>query len=235
MRHSFSIKPLLALLFLYQGALACQCVDPYRTPYEEFDDSTAVFVGVISGYRDRVIDTSNQIVERIFHFRVEETLKGDRLKKRDVSAGLSNEMCYVAFGLVGSRHLVYAREDNGTLVSRLFCERAGLSALYFLRMKIRNVKEPRVYGVIDRQKLGKSRLRVQVFSEATKKKVFAEVDEAGRFAVDDVTDGVYLVSLETPNGDPTSTNQEYRILLGDPNRYNDFMIPKKSVFLSFPI
>ena len=234
MRLRFLITPLVTLFFLHQGVLACQCVDPYRTPYEEFDDSAAVFVGVVTGYRDKVIDAANHTVERSFQFKVEETFKGDKLKTRDISTGLTNEICYVGFGPVGSRLVVYASEERDKLVSYLFCRTGlGLSDVHFLRMRLRNVKEPRIYGVIDREKFGRSKLRVQVVAEDSGKKIIVKPDEAGRFAVDELPDGVYLVRIEAPAGQLASSDEEYRLRLGD--KVDDFGLPKKSVFLRFPI
>src|SRR5690348_7905993 len=106
--RAFSFTPLLAILLFYQGVLACQCTDPFRTPYEDFEDSAVVFVGTVRGFQDRTIDAPNGLVERRFQFNVEETLKGQKLERREVITGITRDICYVGFGSAGSRYLVYA-------------------------------------------------------------------------------------------------------------------------------
>lgn len=239
MSFRFPIAPITALVLLYQGVFACQCWDPFRTPYEEFDDSSAVFVGVVSGYTDNVIDAPNQWIERTFQFKVEETLKGPPMKNRDVTVGITREICYVGFGEAGSRYLVYADERSGKLHTQLFCRRRAVEPdLHFLRMKLRNVKEPRIYGMIYREKPGKSSpwpLRVQVIAESTGKKVLTKADKSGRFAFDELPDGFYLVKIEAQSNQQERSGQEYRIRLGDPRKVDDLGYAKKSVFLSFPL
>lgn len=236
MRLHSSIAPLISILLLYGGVLACQCTDPFRTPYEEFDDAAAVFVGVVNGHTDSVIDAPNQVVERTFQFKVEETLKGENLKKRDITTGITSEICYLGFGPVDSRYLVYAYERRGKLHAYLFCSRRSMATdLHFLRMKRQNVKEPRIYGIVNREKLGKSSrwpLQIQAVNENTGKRTMTKPDESGHFAFGDLPDGVYLVRLETPDA---ASKEDYRIRLGDVNRFDEIPLPKRSVFLSFPI
>lgn len=236
MRLHSSIAPFITILFLYGGVLACQCTDPFRTPYEEFNDSTAVFVGVVSGHTDNIIDAPNHVVERTFQFKVEETLKGENLRNREVTTGITRDICYVGFGAVGSRSLVYAYGRRGKLHAYLFCSQRSMAVdLHFLRGRQRNVKEPRIYGVINREKLGESSrwpLQIRAVDESIGRKTLTNADKSGRFAFADLQDGVYLVRIERPDA---SSNEEYRIRLGNVNKFDEFPHPKQSVFLSFPI
>src|SRR3954452_24470617 len=96
-------------------AKACVCM-PQRTPYREYQDARAVFVGKVIGSKDVAVteklrDKSYTANERIFQFSVDESLKGLKTSTAEINVGRTDSDCYQGF-TVGRSYLVYGFGDS---------------------------------------------------------------------------------------------------------------------------
>jgi hypothetical protein len=103
--------------FLGFEAKACVCM-PQRTPYREYQDARAVFVGKVNSSKDVAItnnirDKIYTAYERIFQFSIDESLKGLKTTTAEINVGRTESDCYQGF-TVGKSYLVYAFGDSNS-------------------------------------------------------------------------------------------------------------------------
>jgi hypothetical protein len=167
-RNLLKLLLVTAIIFLpvfTQEVFACQCWG-ISTPYKEFRDANAVFVGSVvsiadSSGKEIIEDKSTDSVDleeklrrdnetRYYRFEVQEWFKGT--KNTMVIVSLGRNMCQSGFK-VGESILVYASGSGDSLRTNTFCARTrdikeSQDDLHFIRELLENKPEPKIYGSV---------------------------------------------------------------------------------------
>jgi hypothetical protein len=115
LKFTATLFSILALILLASGnGLACDCNTLSRS--ESFNVSDSVFSG-------RVVRVEDSGANRLFTFKVEQSLKGDNAGEAVISSGLTN--CDYDFNLDGN-YVVYARRSEGRLRASICLSTAAL-------------------------------------------------------------------------------------------------------------
>src|ERR1041384_3417522 len=137
--------------FFISEVRACVC-DPHQTPYRDFQEARAVFVGKVTGSKDIEViekagDKTYTNVQRVFQFSLNESLKGLKTSQIDINVGSINSDCYQGF-TVGETYLVYAFGDSDSSLESGTCTRTSMLSeaaanLHYIRDLLKGVPEPR--------------------------------------------------------------------------------------------
>jgi hypothetical protein len=197
-------------------AQACVC-GPQRSPYGEYQDARAVFVGTVISSKDVAItenirDRTYTAYERIFQFSVNESLKGLKTPTVEINLGRIDSDCYQGFA-IGESYLVYAFSATDGSLRTGACTRTNhlsdaLDDLHYIRDLIKGVPEPRVYGSVMRvdANLGGITTRqrvtpmsgIKILIEAKGRSFTAVTDNEGLYSVARIPDGKYKVHPVLP-------------------------------------
>jgi hypothetical protein len=149
---------IIGLSYFGSDVKACSCA-PRPSPYKEFQDATAVFVGKAIGSRDVAITEvvgarKFQVTERVFVFKVGESFKGLKDSQVEINVGRIDSSCYQGFK-VGENYLVYAFGKSAESLGTGACTRTNnlsdaADDLHYIRDLLRGVPESRIYGSVMR-------------------------------------------------------------------------------------
>lgn len=146
------------LLAFAPPAFACSCRDP-GPPCQAYWKSPVVFMGTPLGASAVEVDwRGHKMVQRLFRFRVEEGLRGIRVKEVKVLTGAWGGDCGYDFR-VGTKYLVYAHEVEGKpWVGTSICSRTrplseAAEDLSFIRGISNSPPGSLLYGVARRYRI----------------------------------------------------------------------------------
>ena len=201
-RVAFSLLAILLFTLSARNGAACSCAGRAPTP-AAFKSSSDVFIGKVL----QIVQPESRIVHhpdgwtssvtsgpQIVRLIVEESMKGDQ--GGEVQFEMGNDTCAFPFE-AGKQYLVYARLENGKLITHK-CQRTRLltkavSDLKYIRGLANNEPQATLYGDVFREILdSKGELALQTpFEELT---VIAESD-AGTFEVTAESWGEFEMTL----------------------------------------
>ena len=235
-------------------AKACTCA-PQRTPYREYQDARAVFVGKVTGSKDVAIsesirDKTYTAYERVFQFTVTERLKGLKTSTIEISVGRIDSTCYGGFA-VGESYLVYAFGSSDSSLKTGVCARGNhlsyaADDLHYIRELLKGVPEPRFYGSVIRVDSDlvspKSDTRVtplkgiKILIEGKEKTFEAVTDAQGLFSLARIPDGKYKARALLPEKYRTYFPEYEEFILGSPEQFGYERIQQgSSAYASFQI
>jgi hypothetical protein len=222
----------ITLSSLGAGVLACTCSAP-RSPYAEYQDAKAVFVGKVISSKD--IATTENIrgktytaYERVYQLSVNESLKGLKKSQVEINVGRIDSTCYQGF-VIGESYLVYAFGDSDSSLRSGACGRTNNLShagdeLHYLRDLMNGIPEPRVYGSVMRvdANLGgnEARIRVtpmsgiRVLIEGKGKSFEAVTNGQGLYSFAKMPDGKYKARPLLPKKYMTYFPAEEEFVLG---------------------
>ena len=216
LRIAFVLLTIVTPYFSYD-AKACVCM-PSRSPYREFQEARAVFVGKVVGSKDvasteTIRDQTYTSYERFYQFAINETFKGlTKATTVEISAGTTNTSCYQGF-TVGESYLVYSFGESDDHLGSGACTRTtnlshAAAELHYLRGLLKGVPEPRVYGAVMRIDADLSASKpttrvtplagIKVLIEGKGKKFEVVTDQHGLFSLTRIPDGNYKASPVLP-------------------------------------
>src|SRR5215510_9855076 len=214
----------IALLFMiictsYVGfeAQACICGAP-SSPYREYQDSKAVFVGKVISSKDVAVTEDIRgktytAYERVFQFSVTESFKGLKTSSVEINLGRIDSDCFQGFG-IGESYLVYAFGNSDLSLHSGVCSRTNnlsyaADDLHYIRELLKGVPEARVYGSVTRvdSDLGGSKsgrrvtplAGIKVLIEGKGQNFEAVTDAQGLFSLSRIPDGKYKAHPLLPN------------------------------------
>jgi hypothetical protein len=235
-------------------AKACVC-DAQGSPYGEYQQSRAVFVGKPIGSKDQMVKEKDEnrsftVHERVFEFSVTETLKGPKTPRVQINAGSVDSDCYRGF-TIGESYLVYAFGDSNDSLSSSFCGRTNelvdaAGDLHYIRNLLKSIPEPRFYGSIVRvdSDLGGTQSRRRVTPLAGIKIViegksgsFESVsNDLGLFSLDRIPDGRYKARPVLPKKYMAYFPTYEEFILGSEQQWDYVRIQRgPSAYASFQI
>src|SRR5215510_6354346 len=146
----------IALLFMiictsYVGfeAQACICGAP-SSPYREYQDSKAVFVGKVISSKDVAVTEDIRgktytAYERVFQFSVTESFKGLKTSSVEINLGRIDSDCFQGFG-IGESYLVYAFGNSDLSLHSGVCSRTNnlsyaADDLHYIRELLKGVPD----------------------------------------------------------------------------------------------
>lgn len=205
---------LAAVVFTSSSAFACTCAFGGGAPCQEFWRADAVFSGtaVSSGSID--VDYGGfKSEKRLLRFTVDQPFRGMQSAEVEVITGWGGGDCGYQFK-IGQRYLVYAyREEKGTRLSTSSCTRTRLLTeanddLSFIRGLATSNANGFIFGTIGKRnhewKEGENWYKpvadVEVMIEGEGTQHQAQSDSDGKFRVDKVLPGKYVVKLKLPPG-----------------------------------
>jgi hypothetical protein len=211
---------------------ACTCA-AQSSPYQEYQESRAVFLGEVTGSKDiavaqQVGDKTLRGTARVFQFSVSESLKGLKTTQVEISAGWIDSTCYQGF-TIGESYLVYAYGDSEKNLAFSSCGRTNnLSSaaddLHYIRDLMRGVPEPRVYGSVMRLDASPSGSTatprvsptegIKILIEGKGKNFEAVTDKQGLFSLARLPDGKYKAHPLLPKKYRTYFPAEEEFILG---------------------
>src|SRR5215510_2380710 len=229
----------IALLFMiictsYVGfeAQACICGAP-SSPYREYQDSKAVFVGKVISSKDVAVTEDIRgktytAYERVFQFSVTESFKGLKTSSVEINLGRIDSDCFQGFG-IGESYLVYAFGNSDLSLHSGVCSRTNnlsyaADDLHYIRELLKGVPEARVYGSVTRvdSDLGGSKsgrrvtplAGIKILIEGKKKNFEAVTDAQGLFSLSRIPDGKYKAHPLLPKRYMTYFPTEVEFILG---------------------
>jgi protocatechuate 3,4-dioxygenase beta subunit len=194
--------------------LACSCAgDP--PPCEAFWRADAVFAGtVVKSGKIKLDDGAGDKRDyRLVHLTVDQPIRGMQTAEVDVITGWGGGDCGFGFS-VGERYLVYAyREEKGQRLGTSICTRTRLLSeagddLAFVKSLPSSSANGLVFGTVSKRnfewKEGDSWEKpvadVAVTVEGQNAQYDAVTDDKGKFRIEGVPPGKYLVKLKLPPG-----------------------------------
>ena len=198
-------------------ARACSC-GPRSSPYREYNDARAVFVGKAVGSKDvavteRIGDKTLSIDERVFQFSVVEVFKGPSTSTVEIGVGAINSSCYSGFA-IGESYLVYAFGKSDDDLGAGMCTRTtnlsdAAGDLHYIRELLKGVPEPRVYGSVVRvdSNLDSSKPKrritpvagIKILIEGKSKTFEAVTDQNGFYSLNGIPDGKFTARPVLPD------------------------------------
>ena len=213
--------------------VACTCM-AQLSPYQEFKNARAVFVGKAISSKDvsiteKIRDRTYTAYERIYEFSVDESLKGLKSSKVEINVGRIDSSCYQGFA-VGESYLVYAHGESEKALYSQACSRTNMlidaaGDLHYIHELLKGVPEPRVYGSVMRVDesvaRGNAKRRVtaiagiKIVIEGEGKRFEVETDQQGLFSFERIPDGQYTVSPVLPKSYMVYFPTEEKFVLGN--------------------
>jgi hypothetical protein len=197
----------------WSAVLGCSCAGN-PPPCQAFWRADAVFAGtVVSSGKISVDDGVYKRDERLVHLTVDQPIRGMKTAEVDVVTGWGGGDCGFGFKL-GERYLVYAyREEKGQLLATSICSRTRLLSeagddLAFIRSLPASSANGVIFGTVSKRnyewKEGDSWERavgdVAVTVEGQNAQYAAVSDDKGKFRIEGVPPGKYVVKLKLPPG-----------------------------------
>ena len=238
---------------LWFEAQACLC-GARATPYGEFKDARAVFVGKVISSKDisttqKWGDRTIPDTERVFRLSVIESFKGPKTETLDINVGSINTDCYQGFA-IGHTYLVYAFGSSDSKLSAGICSRTNtllyaLGDLHYIHNLLKGVPEPRVYGSVVRvdsdlsgSKSGQrvtplSGIKIIIEGEGGKFEVFT--DAQGLYNLARIPDGEYKARLSLPKEYKAYFPIEQGFILGLQGQRNYDVAQGSSAYAAFEV
>jgi 5-hydroxyisourate hydrolase-like protein (transthyretin family) len=205
---------LAAVLLISSSAFACSCQFGGGAPCQDFWQADAVFSGTaVSSGKINVVEGGFKSDMRLLRFTVDQPFRGMQAAEVEVLTGWGGGDCGYEFK-VGQRYLVYAyRDEKDNRLTTSICTRTRLVTeadddLTFIRALPASGNNGLIFGTVGKRnhhwKEGEQWYKpvagVEMVIEGEGTQYQAQSDADGKFRVEKVLPGKYVVKLKLPPG-----------------------------------